>query len=117
MTRPQAQTDGVRLDESHAAFEARGYAGQFMPAKDGRVACMACGALSPAADVPVESQGRLEGVSDPDDESMVFGIACPSCGLRGTLTLAYGPRASRDEAAVMSALPPPRRAARATPAA
>lgn len=109
MVRPPPQTDGLRLDESHRHMESKGFGEQFAAAKDGRILCMACGAESPAKRFKVDSQKRVEGVSDPADESLVVALHCPSCGARGTITLAYGPRAGRDEAAVLSDLPPPKR--------
>jgi hypothetical protein len=109
MVRPPAQTDGLRLGESHRHLEARGFEGQFTVAKEGRVLCVACGTESPAKRFTVDSQKRVEGVSDPDDESLVVALHCPACGARGALTLAYGPRAGRDEAAVLADLPPPRK--------
>ena len=109
MVRPPAQTEGMGLHESHRRLESKGFEEQMKPAKAGRILCMACGLESPASQYRVESQKRVEGVSDPDDESMVLALACPACDAKGTLTLAYGPRAGRDEAAVLSALPPPSR--------
>ena len=107
MPRPPAQTDGLRLDESHGHLEARGFEAQFKPAKAGQVLCLACGVESPAKRYRVQSQKRIEGVSDPDDEAMVIGLVCPACDAAGTITLAYGPRAGRDEAQVLADLPPP----------
>jgi hypothetical protein len=36
---------------------------------------------------------RFEGVSDPGDEAIVFGVRCPSCVGRGVVVSAYGPGA------------------------
>ena len=112
MARPPAQTDGLRLDESHKGLEQRGFDEQFRVAPSGRVHCLACGETSPAARFRVDSQKRVEGVSDPADESLVVAVHCPSCEAKGTLTLAYGPRAGRDEAAVLADLPKPTKPAR-----
>jgi hypothetical protein len=109
MARPNAQTDGLRLDESHEGLEAGGFAQTLRTAKAGRILCMACGLESPASQFKVLQQKRVEGVSDPAEESLVLGLECPACDARGTLTLAYGPRAGRDEAAILAALPPPQR--------
>lgn len=108
MPRPPAQTDGLRLDESHEGLEQRGFEEQFRVKPGGLVECISCGQASPAKSFRVDSQKRVEGVSDPDDESLVVAVECPSCHAKGTLTLAYGPRAGRDEAAVLGDLPPPR---------
>ena len=102
--------EGLGLDESHRRLEARGFDdAQFSIAHGAQVHCGACGRDVMAGRMRVHSQKRVEGVSDPDDESLVFGLECPACGARGTLTAAYGPRAGRDEAAVVADLPPPQR--------
>jgi hypothetical protein len=109
MVRPPPQTEGLGLHESHRHMEAKGFQEQFKVAKEGRVLCLGCGTESPAKGFKVDSQKRVEGVSDPDDESLVVALHCPLCGARGALTLAYGPRAGRDEAAVLSDLPAPKK--------
>jgi hypothetical protein len=112
MVRQPPQTEGLGLGESHRHLEQRGFQEQFRAAKEGRVLCLSCGGESPAKEFKVDSQKRVEGVSDPADEMLVVALHCPQCGARGTLTLAYGPRAGREEAAVLSDLPPPKRPGR-----
>jgi hypothetical protein len=106
MVQPLPQTDGLRLGESHRHMESKGFGEQFKVAKEGHVLCISCGTESAASLFKVDSQKRVEGVSDPAEESLVLAIHCPACDAKGTLTLAYGPRAGRDEAAVLAALPP-----------
>lgn len=108
MARPNPQTDGLRLDESHARLEKKGFEAQFRVKPGGSLLCLACQQASPAKSFRVHSQKRVEGVSDPDDQSLVVALACPSCHAKGTLTLAYGPRAGAEEAQVLGDLPPPR---------
>ncbi len=43
---------------------------------------------------------RFEGESNPDDESIVFGIQCKICNSKGTLVSAFGPSMSQGEAEV-----------------
>ena len=105
------QTDGLRLDEALQALEGQGFFAVFRPLRGGRVACASCNLEAPAGEVRVEAQHRIEGVSDPADNMHVVGLRCPNCNDRGTLTLAYGPRARRDEAEVLAALLPLRRKA------
>jgi hypothetical protein len=109
MAQPNRQTEGLSLKDSHKALEQRGFDESFKVGKAGQVDCLACGHASPARTFKVDSQKRVEGVSDPDDESLVVALHCPSCGARGTLTLAYGPRAGREEAQVLGDLPTPTR--------
>lgn len=103
------QTDGLRIDEALDGLERRGFHAHLQPAPGGLVACGRCGAIAEPAEVMVLAQQRVEGVSDPADETFLAGVRCPSCHALGTLVLAYGPRARRDEAAVLGGLPALRR--------
>ena len=105
------QTDGLRLDEALQALEGQGFFAVFTPVRGGRILCGSCGLEAPAAEMRVQAQHRIEGVSDPADNMLVVGLRCPNCNDRGTLALAYGPRARRDEAEVLLALLPLRRQA------
>ena len=93
--------------EELAELRGHGYAGDFAVAPDGQLRCGACGDTHPAGDAVVESTARFEGPSNPDDEAVVFGLRCRSCGVLGVLVAAYGPTATADEAAVVTALVPP----------
>jgi hypothetical protein len=97
-------TDGLRLDESMDGLERRGFVRQFVPLPDARIQCASCKAEHPAKGMQVLARARVEGVSDPDDESLVLGMRCPKCEALGTLVLAYGPRARRTEVQVLEAL-------------
>jgi len=91
------------------ALRARGYVAEFRVTPDGKLRCDACDhTVEPSAAV-IESTARFEGESNPDDQAVVFGLRCDSCGLLGVLVAAYGPTASAEEAAVVTALssPPP----------
>lgn len=96
--------EGLRLDESMTALEARGFRSNFEPRPDGQVRCSACSAVRGARGMQVLARARVEGVSDPDDEQLVLGVRCPNCSVLGTLLLAYGPRAGRVDAQVLEAL-------------
>lgn len=100
------QTDGLRLDEALQALEGQGFFAVFAAARGGRIHCASCGRDAPAGEVRVEAQHRIEGVSDPADNLLVVGLRCPNCNDRGTLSLAYGPHARREEADVLAALLP-----------
>ncbi len=50
----------------------------------------------PPQDVTIVQQHRVEGNSDPADESMLFALQTPD-GQKGTLTVTYGPAASHLE--------------------
>jgi hypothetical protein len=101
--------DGLRIDEALDGLERRGFRAHQQPAPGGLVGCDRCGAMAEPSDVMVLAQARVEGVSDPADETFLAGVRCPSCHALGTLVLAYGPRARRDEAQVLAGLPALRR--------
>ena len=96
--------EGLRLDESMAALERRGFRSSFEPRPDGLVRCVACNAIREAHGVQVLARARVEGVSDPADENLVLGLECPNCHAKGTLVLGYGPGASRTDAQVLEGL-------------
>lgn len=87
---PETVTEALRI------LEADGYTGAF-DVREGRVRCHACGDLHEANGAIVERIYRFEGMSDPDDEEIVFGLRCPVCGARGALVSAYGPNADPEE--------------------
>lgn len=104
MPDPPHQTDGLRLDESMDGLERRGFRTQFEPRPDARVLCLTCRKELDAHGLQVLARSRVEGVSDPAEESLVLGVRCPACQAMGTLVLAYGPRARRTEVQVLEAL-------------
>lgn len=97
-------TDGLQLAEAIAALERQGFTGQNTLHPRGEVGCGACGHVLSAELFEVVLHARIEGVSDPADETVVAGVRCPSCGARATLVLACGPRAGRLEAEVLAGL-------------
>jgi len=87
---PHTVTEALRI------LVADGYRHDF-DVRDGRVRCHTCGDVHEAAGAIVERIFRFEGMSDPDDEEIVFGLRCPVCGAKGTLVSAFGPGADPDE--------------------
>jgi hypothetical protein len=84
------------VTEALAVLEAEGYVESFV-VRNGRVGCTACGQEHEATGAIVERIFRFEGISDPDDEEIVFGLRCPVCGAKGVLVSAFGPNADPDE--------------------
>ena len=105
--RSPALSDPPTVVEEIAALRDRGYNADYSVTTDGRLRCLN-GHIHPSIAV-IESTARFEGASNPDDQAIVFGIRCATCDLRGVLVAAYGPTASAEEAAVVTALawPPP----------
>ena len=92
---------GATLGEIMTTLEAAGFNGQMAARPEGRIVCLACRQESPAADFELQAMRRTEGASDPDDMLAVVGLACPSCGARGTAVLGYGPDSDPDDAEVV----------------
>lgn len=92
------------MQEVIAAYEARGFTGQFGSQVDGQVFCHTCDTAEPAAQTPVLASHRLEGASDPSDMALVAALECVACGQKGTIVLSYGPEASSEDMAVVSEL-------------
>jgi hypothetical protein len=94
--------------EEIEALRVRGYSADFSVTRDAELRCDSCGHTHRPEDAAIESTARFEGASNPDDQAIVFGLRCEVCGLRGLLVTAYGPTATAEEAAVITALPAPR---------
>jgi hypothetical protein len=98
-----------------ARFRGEGFAGSFTPLEaegvsDGaRLRCEQCREEFAAEEPDVTELRRLEGASDPDDMLAAIALRCPRCAARGSLVVSYGPTATTEEAAVLMALPEPRR--------
>ena len=84
-----------------AQFTNDGWTANHQVVDGGRVKCGECGHTVAPGDVTIEAEHRIEGASDPDDMQYVAGFACPKCGARGALVVAYGPTSSIEEAEFM----------------
>lgn len=98
------EIDGLQLADVLHGLEGRGFLANDQVRPGGQVRCGACGHDFAAPAMAVLAHSRLEGVSDPSDEILVAGVRCPGCNALGTLVLAYGPRARREEAEVLGRL-------------
>ena len=101
MADPSQETTVV---EAIASLRADGFPLDLSVTRDARIRCGACGTEHDPGEIEIVTTIRVEGMSDPDDEAVVFGLACTGCGVRGVLVAAYGPAASPEEAAVVTAL-------------
>jgi hypothetical protein len=95
---PQHRHESSQLD----ALREAGFDADFEVREEGLV-LRGQGLVDPR-EIHIDLQYRFEGASDPDDESVVFGLHDPSTGTRGVLISAYGPAASADEADVLAVL-------------
>jgi hypothetical protein len=97
-------SDNTTLTAVLDDFASAGYVGQFEVLSESAIGCVACQEESAPADFAMAGLRRLEGASDPDDMMSVVALACPRCGVLGTLVLGYGPAASAEEAGVSKQL-------------
>jgi hypothetical protein len=91
------------IDVLNTASE-QGFGETMMAAEGGEIRCEACGGRHDAHTLVVDDHHRLEGASDPADMLIVVLIRCPTTRLGATLTLGFGPNASRADADVLSRL-------------
>jgi ferredoxin len=80
-----------------AAFHDEGFTYDFRTLPGGIVECGECHAPHPADALELHHLERLEGDSDPAEMLAVCAVACPNCGMRGTLVLMFGPEATRED--------------------
>lgn len=81
-----------------------GWKGQLVAVAGGSVRCTNCDTVTPAPELQVDTERRLEGASDPDDMTLVIAAECPSCHTKATLVLGYGPAASDEDGDIVVAL-------------
>ncbi len=91
-------TGGGTIEDALRAFEEKGFTKQFASRPGGEIICFSCRETAPAEDVHLAGVGRVEGVSDPADETVVVALECPLCGARGTAAFGYGPLAAAEDA-------------------
>lgn len=76
------------VTEALALLRGEGYDADYELA-DGHLRVEGC-TVCAVDDVVVERRYRFEGISDPGDEMIVFGLRDPATGTRGTLASAFG---------------------------
>lgn len=91
-------TLGQRMRQLHDA----GWTEQ-LSVSDGGLRCDGAGCWAAPEDVVVDQVYRFEGLSDPDDQSILYAITLP-CGHRGALPAAYGKDTMPDVADVVTRL-------------
>jgi len=70
-------------------FTAAGYTDHFKAEERGLRATKSGDLFSPESLI-VDEFMRFEGETNPDDEAIVFALRCPTSGVKGTYTVAYG---------------------------
>ncbi len=97
-------SEGTTITEVLDAYGAAGFSGSFSITDEAAVECLACRATIEPERIRMSSLRRMEGESDPADMLAIVAITCPNCQSRGTALLGYGPMATSEEAAVLTAL-------------
>lgn len=101
--------EGHLLDAPHgdvvAGWRDEGFGDDLEVAAGGRISC-GCGEVHEPEAFTVVHQYRYEGTTNPGDEQISLAAEAP-CGRRGSLTVAYGPYATADEAEACRRLPSP----------
>lgn len=92
-----------------ATFADEGFTDDFHARPGGLVECGACHTPHRADRLELHHLERLEGDSDPSEMLAVCAVACPSCGIRGTLVLTFGPESTREDDDVLARLDDTRR--------
>ena len=83
---PTTETEAIVL------LGIEGYGDSIEVSADG-IWCRGCNRLHDVTGVVQERIYRFEGISNPDDMSIVVGLRCRICGRTGIVVSAYGPDA------------------------
>jgi hypothetical protein len=82
------------LDRVIEELKARGFVERF-DVRDGQLRALGSGRAFDAEDITIREYQRFEGVSDPDDASIMYAIETGS-GTKGLLRDAFGPYANTE---------------------
>ncbi len=91
------------LSEAITRLTEAAYAHDFR-ADGGQLVCDRCGSCFDPAEMTIDEIVRFEGMSDPDDQAILYALGDGSRAL-GLYASAYGADASPDDIAVSRALP------------
>jgi hypothetical protein len=97
-------TGGATIADFIRDFEQQGFTSEFSVRPGGRLRCSSCGRRVRAGDVSVHSLRRVEGVSDPADQSLIGALECPECGSLGTATFCHGAHCPPEDGEVLRQL-------------
>ena len=91
------------LVQSLDRLVSEGYSHNLVP-DEGGVRVSGDDSVIPTKQLTVEVVRRFEGLTNPGDQAILYGIRLPD-GRKGALALGYGPSASSKDAALLQALP------------
>ena len=98
---PEADTETVA--EAVNRLSAAGYVDDFR-AVPGGLRAVAAGCVHRPEALVIDEVVRFEGISDPDDEAIVFALRCEPHGIKGTYTVPYGPNLPEIDTEMMQRL-------------
>jgi len=104
MTSPQSPSIGEEtMTDAVVRLRAIGYEVDFAATSDGRLVCVACGAVYDPGVIAIDHTVRFEGDSNPDDEAILLALHGAD-GCMGLYSAAFGPSASANDAEVLRLL-------------
>ena len=74
-------------------LSAAGYRDDFRAEPEG-LRAVPSGCIHPPESLAIDEVVRYEGMTNPDDEAIVFALRCGVHGIKGTYVTAYGPQMS-----------------------
>jgi len=91
------------LTEAIDRLRGDGYAHDFFAVADGKLRCRQCGTELDASTLTITNVVRFEGESDPEDESVLYGLSFDGTPA-GLYSAPYGSSATPEDIAVSAAL-------------
>jgi hypothetical protein len=102
-THGSRSTSEETLTDAIDRLRADGYEVDFAATNDGRLICLACGAVYDPAVIGIDHTVRFEGDSNPDDEAILLALHGDD-GCMGLYSAAFGPSAPANDAVVLRLL-------------
>lgn len=99
-----APSDNATMVGVLQGLRERGFVADFFVTPESTVRCGACRHELRPEELDLDVMRRVEGASDPSDMAAILGLGCPSCGVKGTAIVRFGPEAGPEEADVLRAV-------------
>jgi hypothetical protein len=96
------------LVEAMRRLRSGGYTHDFVASLNGNLVCRACGTSRAPEAIAIRETVRFEGDSNPDDEAILFALACVD-GCLGQYSAAFGPGTAAADVRALERLTPTRR--------
>lgn len=99
-----AKTRRPHVKDSLKSLEELGFTGQFIVRPNQILVCAACRSEMTPEDILLKDLRRVDFETDPGQQSLIAGLICPTCDVRGTYAFTYGPQADANEAEILRKL-------------